>query len=168
MMAREKDEGRRAAERKLQEDLGVTPDEAKTILDAHRKAEDDKKTEADKIAEDRRKLDDDRAEVAQTKHNSLVERSVILQGVTDEKRISRIVKILEDDVQRGAKPDDIAAAVTKLKEEMPELFGTGSTPPPPSGGPQGTPPKPKLSDDAYGRGSERAKAANAARSYSIK
>lgn len=168
MMTREKDEGRRAAERKIAEDLGVAPEEAKTILADWRKQQDDKKTDADKLAEDRKAVDSERQDATRIKHEALVERSIILQGVTDEGKIRRIVGALGDDVKIGSKPDDISAAVVKLREELPELFGTGS-PRPPSGNPGGggRPPQPRLSDDAFKRGEERAKSALTRQTYSF-
>lgn len=163
--AREKDQGARAAEQRISEELGVPLDEAKSILAAHRQAEQEKKSQEERLAERQAELDKRDEDLKAQSHKLSVAQHLILAGVTDTTKQNRIVAILEAEgkIPQGVKPDDISAAVTKLKEEEPHLFGPGSTPSPPSGGPRGNPPKPNLKDDAMSRGAERARQSGAAR-----
>lgn len=166
--AREKDEGKRAAERAIADELGVPLDQAKKILEAHNKAEEEKKSEEQRLADERAALAKEREDVDAERHRTNVERALVLQGVTDEVKIRRIAAILATEgLQPGARPDDISASVTKLREDMPELFGAGSPPPPPDGGVRGNPPPPRGGEDAFKRGEERAKAVASRSSYAI-
>lgn len=163
--AREKDQGARAAQQQLAEELGVPLEEAKSILAAHQQAEQEKKSQEERLAERQAELDKRDEDLKAEAHKLTVAQHLVLAGVTDATKQGRIVAILQSEgkIPLGAKPDDISAAVAKLKEEEPTLFSTGSTPPPPSGGPRGNPPKPKLNDDAMSRGAERARQSGAAR-----
>ena len=170
--AREKEEGRRAAQRELAEQLGVSVEEAKQIISNHRTAEEQNKTEAQRekeaAAAERAAAAQEKAAAAEERHRARIERSIMLAGVTDEKRIERISRLL--DVEVGADPDAVSSAVATLKEEMPEIFGStadGEAPKPPAGVPGGKPPKPQVKDDAFTRGRERAKQASSASHYSI-
>lgn len=159
--ATEKEQGKTAALKEVQEALGVDLDTAKAILKEHNERTESQKTEAqkakeaaDREAEQARK---DRADAAREIHEARVDRAFVAAGLTDEAKITRYSKLL--DVEVGAKAEDIRKAVEKLKEEEPVLFGASSSPsrpPAPGSDPKGTPPKPKNDEDAFSRGMARA------------
>ncbi len=175
--AREKDEGRRAALASVTDALGCTPEEAKAILDAHRAAEDEQKTEAQRARE---KADADAATAVEaTAKATRAERDARLamillgSGVTievDEQgvpkgRAARILSLVTAGLPNDADSAKLVEAVEAVKVDMPELFGgpapNGGGVKPPSGEP-GTPPPPGAPAPAGGlaRGAERAKALN--------
>lgn len=159
MMAREKSQGREAAERALSEELGVSLDDAKSIIKAARDAEEAAKSEAQREKEAaeaaRREAEAEKAAAARERHDLKVERML---GIADEAKAARVRKMLT--VEAGASDDDIQADIDSLKADFPELFTTGESGggkrKPPSSSPPGTPPPPKPSEDAFSRGKERA------------
>lgn len=161
--AKEKDEGKAAALKDVQEALGVDLETAKTLIaDAKKRADAElsDSQRATKDAEDARKAaDTEKAEAVKERHEARVDRAFVAAGLTDEAKISRYSRLL--DVEVGSKPEDIKKAVDKLKEEEPALFGASTTtpkrPPAPGSDPKGGPPKPKQDEDAYSRGLARAK-----------
>lgn len=156
--AREKDEGKAAALKEVQESLGVDLDTAKQILKEHNERTESQKTEAEKAraAADKEKEQAaaERAAATAELHQARVDRAFLAAGVSDEAKIAKFGKLL--DVAEGATPDDIKAAVEHLKTDMPELFSSTVTPPKappaPSSDPKGGPPAPKVNEDAYERG----------------
>jgi hypothetical protein len=141
MLAREKDQGGRAGEKALLKKLGLPedtkPEAVKAILD-EKKAEDDKqKSEAARAKEaaDAAKAasDKEKADAATERHQAAVERHLVRAGVgageTDDvklaKAIERAAKLVE--VEKGADPEAIAAAVADLKKDMPTLFTAAAT-----------------------------------------
>ncbi len=175
--AREKDEGRRAALASVTEALGCTPEEAKAILDEHRAAEDERKSEAQRARE---KADADSATAVEaTASAKRAERDARLamillgSGVTIEVddagapkgRAARILSLVTAGLPADADSATLLAAVEAVKTDMPELFGATPAPgggvKPPSGEP-GTPPPNGAPAPAGGlaRGAERAKQMN--------
>lgn len=160
---REKEQGRNAALAQVQQDLGVTLDEAKEIIRAAKEKAESQKTEAEKAREaaDKEKSEaaKERAEAAQERHDARLERALLKSGITDDAKLARITRLVEAKV--GDDQETINAAVETLKKDMPELFPTGATPPKrqaPNGDPAGSPPKPKQDEDAFSRGRARASA----------
>lgn len=165
---REKEEGKQAAIRALQDELGVDLETAKAIVKNAKEADERSKTEAQKAADAaaraQTKAEEKEREATATAHQAQLALQFVLAGVTDEAKIGRYSKLVE--VPVGAKPEEIKTAVAKLKEEEPALFG-GTTPPPPAGNggrppapnsdPKGNPPAQTQSDDAYKRGLDLAK-----------
>lgn len=166
--AREKDQGKRAALEEAAKVLGVTNlDEAKVILDEHRKAQDQQKTEAQRAREaaDAEKAEAEKAKggAALERHTAAVERQLIralpagLDDAALDKRVTKIAKLIE--VEVGADADTIKSAIAELKKDMPEVFGapTGKGGGAPNSDPAGSPPKPRQDSDAFARGAARAK-----------
>lgn len=167
MLAREKSQGREAAMREASEQLGVTIEEAKSIIDAAREAEDAKKSEADRARE---KADRERAEAeaekettARERYETRVERAAIRAGVDpeDEDRLSAVLRLT--DAKTGDDTDTISTAVADVKEKFPEMFsgsgdgeGNGKRRTP-SSDPGKQRREKRTADDAMTRGAERAK-----------
>lgn len=162
--ATEKEQGKAAALREVQEALGVDLDTAKAILKEHNERTESQKTEAQKAKDaadkERAEAEKDRAAAAREIYDARLTRAFVAAGLTDEAKISKYGKLV--DVEVGKPYEDIKAAVEKLKEEEPALFGTVVTqdpkkrPPAPSSDPKGTPPKAKQDEDAFSRGMARA------------
>lgn len=175
--AREKDQGRRAAEAAIAEKLGVTVEEAAQIVKAAREAADADKSEADKAkgaaATEKAKREQAERELAQERHDRKVELELIDAGVP-AKAAAKLVKLV--DSEPGSDDAAVKAAVETLKTEMPQVFeaksaeeeeGGETKPPKPSSDPKGTPPKPTAGEDAMSRGAERAKGFGARASYDL-
>lgn len=169
--AREKDEGKRAAQREIAEMLGCTPEEAKQILDKRREDERAAMDEAGRIkaeAEDaRKKADTDKnaaeqakAEAAQAKRETLIERALIRAGLADDEdgtALAYALRMVEPDVPADADLAKALEVVNKAKEKFPALFAGVATPPPPPGGqPPGGPPRPAGAKTGIEAGRERA------------
>lgn len=178
--AREKAEGKRAAEEAIAKQLGVSVEEAKRIITAAKATEDQQKTEAQRAREqaeaEKVTAEQEKQESAKERHAARVERALLrllpkdLDDAALDTKVTRISKLV--DVEIGADADTITAAVTQLKKEMPELFPeSGGAPPPkggPNGDPKGGPPKGTGNkEDAFNRGMERAKGTSATGSYPI-
>lgn len=180
--AREKDEGKRAAERAMAESLGVTVEEAKQIIADARARDDAEKTEAQKAQA--------RAEAAEKKATALVEeatrkgheaavRLALLEGGVLRERLDSAARLV--DAEPGASEQDFAKAITAARTAAPEFFVAQSegneppkpgdppkpaTPPTPSD-PPGTPPKPSTGEGAFERGAKRATERATASGYAI-
>lgn len=181
IMAAEKEQGRRSAEASIAEQLGCTIEEAKTILEAHRAADEATKTEAEKLrdqaAKDQEKAKADTALAQRMARDAALTVLLSANGVTvelDDKgemtgRAARIVKLL--DVPNDANAEVMKAAIEKLKTDEPALFaaqappapGPGGIPtppvpgaPPPPGLPPGSPPATPPAQDGLSRGAARA------------
>ena len=164
IVQREKREAKQQADRQVQEQLGVSPEEAKRILEerqAEREAQmsEVQKKEADAAQKDRQATERER--IAAEKEFAADLRIALVEEGMPVAKIARYAKLVE--AQPGDDTDAIKAAVATLKTEEPALFHVeqseepkGKGPKPPSGDPQGAPPKPKVSDDAKSRGSARA------------
>ena len=163
---REKNQGRQAATQELAEELGVSLDEAKSIIQEARKKEESEKSEAQKAkdAADREKQEAEtaKAEAARERYEARVERALLRAGIDgdDESKLSRLSRMIT--VEVDASQEDINADVDQIKTDFPELFGAkeeggGGRKPPPSSDPGGTPPKNRQQEDAFSKGAERAK-----------
>ena len=171
LLAREKGEGRRAAEKALADQLGLPVAEAKKIIDAHNKAQDEKKTEAerekDKASQAATAAEQAKAEAEQAKHESLIERALLRSGFTaddsdeGQKKLTRVRKMIT--VEVGASFEDVLADVKDVKTDFPALFAAkdpgdddGRKPGKlPGSDPAGRPPKPKGGEDKYDAGAKR-------------
>lgn len=169
--AREKNEGKAAAETAIAASLGVTIEEAKEIVKAHKASEEAKKTDVDKAKEaaDKEKATatSDRSAAAKEIHEARLERAFLREGldITDEAnaaKVKRIIKMVS--VEPGTSYDEVLADVKLVKADFPALFeepivkGRKA----PNGDPKGTPAKPKAGEDAYAKGLARAKGARGA------
>jgi hypothetical protein len=176
--AREKDQGRRAAENAIAEKLGVSVEEAAEIVKAARAAADAERTEVERAkgAEATAKAAAKAAEdaLARTQHERKIELELIEQGVP-VKAAAKVVALVDSEV--GSDEAAVAASVAALKAEMPAVFTAAeepelgpdgkpvpAKPKPPASDPKGTPPKPTAGEDAFSRGAERAKSHGGGRS----
>ena len=157
--AREKAQGRAAAEKQLAEDLGVPLEEAKAIITAHREREDAQKTEHQKAMEDvverQRKADEAAATASRTTHQATVERLLVRAGANPD-LLDRAARSMVLEV--GADEATVTAEIDKLKDEVPSFFGGGRTPPPSSSPGGSPPPGGQKVKTGLERGAERAKA----------
>lgn len=161
IVSREKDQAKRSVAKQLQEQLGVSIEEARTILDEARKRSDAEKTETQREREaaqrEKEEAQRERAEAARERHVTRVERGLLKAGVPDEalERVARMV-----DVEVGADNESLSDAISSLKEELPLLFESkpaDERKQPPSSDPKGKPKQPAPDDDALSQGAERAK-----------
>ena len=174
MMAREKDQGKRAAEEALAKQLGCTLEEAKAIIEGVRRKADEEKSEAQRARE---AADAEKADAARVKEesaretlNTRIEAALMRAGIVQadddkdgskfEAKLARLRKLV--DVEPGADAAAISAAVKSLKDEEPVLFAGSAAPPKkgaPNSDPSGKPPPNQPNTDAYTKGRDRAKAA---------
>lgn len=161
----ERAQARREAERKIAEELGMSTEDAKKLIESQRAAEDAKKSEAQRLKDeaDRAKADAERikAEAAADRRAAKIERALGKAGVASDDLdvVSRMV-VVDDD----ADDDAINSAVDELKKRPtlaslfkqegdggnPDTGGTGGGAP--SSNPAGAPGKPSQLDDAFARG----------------
>lgn len=163
--AKQKAEGRAAAEKAVIELLGCTPAEAAEIVKKHRETEDATKSEAEKerakAAEERKAAEVAKREAATEVHEARIERALAAEGFAgDDKKLSRVRKMIT--VESGATYEDVLADVQDAKTEFPEIFA-GKTPGDdgkkpgklPGSDPAGRPPKPTGGEDLYAAGAKR-------------
>lgn len=180
MLTREKDQGKRAAEEAIAKQLGVSIEDAKKLIADAKKREDAEKSEAQKAREaadaEKAEAERNKSEAARERHATRVERALLRalpKDLDDDKldaRVSKLTRLI--DVEVGADDAAIKAAVEELRKEWPELFptngsGNGGKNPPPPGDPKGKPPTPKVGNDAYNKGLERAKARTGTGTYDM-
>lgn len=155
-------DAKRATTKNFLTDLGVSSaDEAKALIAAQKAAEDANRTETERAiarAAERETAAAAREAAAAAKEHSLnVAGALMAAGAKgDLAKLARLV-----DVEAGAEPSAVAAAVEAAKTDFPSLFGVQTAPFAPSeptGG--GAPSRPTPSPDALTRGEERAKARN--------
>jgi hypothetical protein len=186
--AAERSAGERARERALLESLGVdSVDKAKEIVEAARKAEADKLTADEAAKADRAAAETDRKAAAEERRLALVERHLIsaglalggdpAQGETPEqtaalapqreqvrqRNLERAVRMIDP---TASGPEQVGQAVTQLRQEMPQLFGTTAVAPAataPFGAPSSTtggpPASPAPISDPYAAAFQRGQAA---------
>ncbi|MGY4844543.1 hypothetical protein ACW9PK_07245 [Kocuria sp. MNB10] len=161
IVSREKDQAKRSVAKQLQEQLGVSIEEARTILDEARKRSDAEKTEAQREREAAAKAkadaDAERAEAVRDRHVLRLERNLLKAGVPDA-ALSRVARMV--DVEVGADDVTLSDAITSLKDELPSLFEAKTADErkqPPSSDPKGKPKQPSPDDDSLSKGAERAK-----------
>jgi DNA-binding transcriptional MerR regulator len=121
MMAAEKAQAERAAIAKVATDLGVSVEDAKTIIKERHDADAARLSEAEKSAQaaakDKADAEKLKAEAAADRHAAKVERALIAAG--GNVKTARMI-----DLQPGATDDEIKTAVEALKTEIPALFTT--------------------------------------------
>lgn len=130
--AREKDQGRRAAQTELLQRLGVeTIEEAEAILKSQKDAEDALKSQAQKDAEaaakDRKEAQDALLAANTARHRALVDAALLRAGVPEAG-----LSAISLDVEVGAESEAITEAVEKLKTALPGLFGEAKRAAPPA------------------------------------
>lgn len=145
--AKEKADGKRAAETEVAALLGCTPAEAKAILDKHNEAERNKMTEAEKAQADaaaaKAAAEETQRQANELLHSAKVATALFTAGVPLA-QAGDVAKLVDAPV--GADDATIAAAITATKTAFPALFtGTPApTPPAPSSVPGGAPPAPAV------------------------
>jgi len=154
---REKREGKSAGQREILETLGVKDvDEAKEILEAHRKREQESLSEAEKARREAEKEKEEatkeRVAARQERHESRIERFLISAGV-DVKASGKAVKLVDLEVTDGLEDEDYQAAVEALKKDMPTLFSSTKN----QGNPGSDPGKGPGGDGGSASSQERAK-----------
>ena len=155
--AREKDEGRRAAEQTVAQQLGCTVDEAKAILERHRNAERDAMSEAERAKADaetaRAAAQQAEAQAKKALRDANVTLALTNAGVRADRRDAAIrLTTIADDADDAA----IAAAVEATKTAYPEFF-TAPAQPTPSSVPGGPAPTPTPTPGGLAAGAELAK-----------
>lgn len=162
--AREKAEGKRAAERELAESLGVSIEDAKQIIQKHNADADAKKSEAEKAAEaatkEKQAAESEKDVAKREVHVTRLERAFLKEGVDlgEDDKSKRLLRMVN--VEPGASYEDVLKDVQQIKKDFPELFGEKQQKQQrqaPGGDPKGTPRTPAGGEDAYARGAERAK-----------
>jgi hypothetical protein len=128
--ARAADRASRSARKKMAEDLGF--DSVSALNDwakAQRDEADAKKSESDKAAEklatDQKAATQERLDNARDRRQVKIERAIIRTGVVDEKKVDRLLTLVEADIEVGDDEDldsQITEALESLKGDMPELF----------------------------------------------
>lgn len=165
--AKQKAEGKAAAEKAVIELLGCTPAEAAEIVKKHREAEDATKSEAEKerakAAEERKAAETAKQEAKAETHEARIERALAAEGFAgDDKKLARVRRMVT--VEVGATYDDVLADVKEAKTEFPELFtskttegDSGKKPPGklPNSDPAGKPPRPNGGEDKFAAGAKR-------------
>lgn len=163
--AREKEQGRRAAEAKMAEELGMPLADVKAILAAQAAKADAEKTEVEREREkaeaERRAATTEKSAAVSETHALRIERAFLktgldLETLKDDER-ARMTRLVT--VETGASYEDVLADVESVKTAFPALFGSTSGPRAPGGDPQGRPGSPKAGEDAYARGVARAQGA---------
>lgn len=108
---------RRSITRELEDELGVSLEEAKSIV---KKVQDGEKPDAlAEISRQRQALDDRESELNEREVSFAVREKLQEAGVKSA-RLKRAVRLVELD--EDPDEDDILAAVAELQEDMPELF----------------------------------------------
>lgn len=174
-----------ATEKRIASDLGVPLEEAKRLIAEAKKREDDEKSDAQRekeaAAAEKAAAEAAKGESARAQHSAKVEREILRHvNLKDEKgkdldddvidaKVARIARLV--DVEVGAEADAIKAAVKTLKDEEPSLFGAAASgkggTPPPTGDPQGTPPKQTGAEGAFDKGKKRAQSQSGVTGYPI-
>lgn len=132
MLAAEKAQGERAAERALLAQFGVEkPEDVKTILEAHRAAEDARRTETQRAeaaaVEAKRLADADRAAAASDRKAAAIERALAGSGLqlpekADEAAAALASAVRLVDLDGEPTPEAVKTAVDKVKATFPSLF----------------------------------------------
>jgi|GEM_PF-2452877 len=166
--AREKNEGKAAAERSIAEQLGVPIEEAKAIVKAAKDADEAKKSDADKdreaAAREKQEAEAERQAAKVEVHQARLERAFGREGIELEDgddKTARLMRLVT--VEAGASYEDVLKDVQQIKADFPALFGgaeetdTSKTKrKAPSGDPKGNPPKPPAGEDKFAAGKARA------------
>lgn len=164
--AREKSEGKKAAETAIAEQLGVSITEAAAIIkkakDADEAVKSDAQKDRDAAAKEKQEAEAEKLSAKNEVHQARLERAFAKEGIDldDDKKKeanSRLLRLVT--VEAGADYAAVLAEVQQIKNDFPGLFtetsGGGGAP---SGDPKGTPPKPNPGEDKYAAGAKRAQA----------
>jgi len=171
--AKEKAQGERAGARKALEEFAAehgftNVDDAKAFIAEARKAKQDALSEEEKrrqeLEEDRRKLDQEKAQMAEAQRALVRERTLGRLGAVDSDdapNLQDALAMLDRDLRNQPDADEqaVSEAAAKLKERRPELFGAkppaapSTLPPAPGGAPAGGTPgrQTPSKDDAKAR-----------------
>jgi DNA-binding transcriptional MerR regulator len=151
---------RRSITRTLEDELGVSLEEAKSIV---KQVQDGTKPDAmAEVNRLRQQLEDREQEIANREVSLLVREKLQDAGVKPA-RLKRAVRLVELD--EDPDDDDIIAAIAELQDDMPELFVTEEEPDPdegksrrklPSGGTRTPRRKPARREDAFAEGAKLA------------
>lgn len=174
--AREKAQGKRSALKEFAEEHGFSsPEDAATFIAAARQAQQDALTEqerqAQQLAADRAKLEQERSQVEATRRTLKREQALTRLGALDTEdapNLQDALAMLDRDLRDQPDADDASLnkAAAALKARRPELFGTKAPetappavlPPAPGGAPAGggTPRVPATKDDVKARAHAKA------------
>lgn len=151
--AREKDQGRVAALREVSEMLGgMRVEDAAELVKAAKAADDANKTQAQRDAEAaataRAEAEAERKAAAEDRHAARLERALTAAGAVDVEVATAAIKVGVD-----ADADAIKTAVDALKQRVPGLFGTPTSPPSDPGTP---PPSQKTTPSGWDAGKAEA------------
>jgi hypothetical protein len=174
--------GKQAAEAAIAEQLGLSVEEAKKIIDASREADEAKKSEIDKLREQNESIKKDSetrvGEVQREHHIDRVKLNLIRAGVAlpedtaespdaSDKALDRVVGLVS--VPVGASVEEIKDNIAELKTEFASLFTEpekkeDQQPGNPGSHPSGAPRKPVLNNESFSDlGARLAKENNAKR-----
>lgn len=152
-------EAQRIERKRILERAGVPTLEAlEGTLKAQRDAEEAAKSDLDRaLSSARQEMEAaaaERQQLARDRHDLIVERTLAASGASGE--LAKIARLVE--VEVGADPAAVTAAVEAAKAAFPSLFGAASATPAPSQPAGGGPPsRPSSSPDALTLGAEKAK-----------
>lgn len=179
---RQKEEGREAALKEVAQQLNMSVEEAKTLIEAEKQRQDAAKTELERIQEENETLKRSNSEkdvvTAKSLRDEQVRAELIRSGLPLPEDLTEADKVLDQvtnlvTAQPGATRDEIRESVKQLKEvTFPQLYATSTAPPPklpgtPDGRPSGEPQKPPVGKTALERGAEIAKEQMAKRGIKI-
>lgn len=158
MMTREKADGRSAATREIADKLGMSIDDATSLLAAAKAADDANKTQAQRdaaaAADAKAEAEKAKADALADRHAARVERLLGSAGAANVTVAARAI-----DVAVGADDATVTAAIDKLKTDAPGLFSAAPT------APHTDPSKPPATPPAKGTAAELAAAIAASRGY---
>jgi hypothetical protein len=151
---------RRSIQRELEEDLGVSLEEAKSLI---KKFQEGEKPDAMAEINRLRQQLEDREQELNARDIVFTVREKLQEAGIMPARLKRAVRLV--DLDEDPDDEDIVAAIEELKEEMPELFESevDEDQPPrgkrrvPSSEPKPPRRKPVAREDAFTRGAELAK-----------
>jgi hypothetical protein len=143
VMAKEKRDGRESGRRALLKELGVeNPEELKSIIAAHQKAEDALLSEAERdkrdAAQAKLEAEQERDLLANERFATRLERLVLAAGAP-EKQAAKVAALIGVNRKDEPSDEDIADAIGELKKELPALFNRkpGNSNSDPGSGPAG-------------------------------
>lgn len=126
--AREKNEGKRAVQREIAEQLGMTVEEAKAFIEKAKADELERMSEADrKLAEaDERERQAQKAlaEAAEARREARVQANLTRAGVPVE-QVEMVARLIDPSIESD---EDIATAVASIKEQLPQMFQPKGSP----------------------------------------
>lgn len=166
--AKQKAEGKAAAEKALADSLGVPLDEAKAII---KKAQDEAEAKKDEATKDREKAAKEKTEAEKLKgdaanelRDARIDKALAAEkfpDIDDDKKTEAVRRMVS--VAADASYDDVREAVKELAKNFPGLFAakeiddkTGK-PKVPNSDPKSSPTKPGAGEDLYEAGKVRAR-----------